>query len=231
MHHRLLGVLLVASGVLFLAAVLNPPVLPHWGDDRSAAATLASAHRGAWFATLWLLSLAIVAAAAAIEAMARLLNSEAARIGRGLYLVGAALGLASTTYDLAVTSTLHDATTVPTGTWASGAGPTGSARRTSRCSRRPRWSPSRSRSGRPGLWPDGPRSSWSSPRPPSSASTRRSAAPCRSRSSSPSSRSAPVSSPAAPEPACRSRPITGAGRGLTDPRSGGTRSSADPDRD
>jgi hypothetical protein len=126
-RRRLLGMLLTASGLLFLAAVLNPPILPHWGDDRSDTVGLASAHRAAWFTTVWLLSLAIVAAAAAAEVMADLLDSAPARIGRGLYLVGAALGLASTAYDLAATSTLHDPAAVPdwylgVGHWTDGLG-------------------------------------------------------------------------------------------------------------
>jgi hypothetical protein len=74
---------------------------------------LAATHRGAWFTTVWLLTLAIVAAIVAIELMAKILDTDAARIGRTLYVVGATLGLASTTYDLAVTSTLLDAKSLP----------------------------------------------------------------------------------------------------------------------
>jgi hypothetical protein len=113
MRRRALGVLLLASGVLFLTAVVNPPILPYWGDDTQAAFRLASGHRGAWFTTVWLLTLAIVAAVAAVELMAKVVDSDAARIGRGLYVVGATLGLAATTFDLAVTSTLLGATEIP----------------------------------------------------------------------------------------------------------------------
>ena len=113
MRHRALGLLMLVSGVLFLAAVINPPILPYWGDDTPAAVKLAATHRGAWFTTVWLLTLAIVAAIAAIELMAKILDTDAARIGRTLYVVGATLGLASTTYDLAVTSTLLDADSLP----------------------------------------------------------------------------------------------------------------------
>jgi hypothetical protein len=104
---------MLVSGVLFLAAVVNPPILPYWGDETQAAVKLAATHRGAWFATVWLLTLAIVAAIVAIELMAKVIDTDAARIGRTLYVVGATLGLASTTYDLAVTSTLLDAKSLP----------------------------------------------------------------------------------------------------------------------
>ncbi|HEY2795628.1 MAG TPA: hypothetical protein VGJ28_24920, partial [Micromonosporaceae bacterium] len=113
MRYRALGVLMLVSGVLFTAAVLNPPILPYWGDDTTAAVNLAATHRGAWFTTVWLLTLSIVAAVAAVELMTTVVNSDVARIGRALYLVGAALGLASTTYDLAVTSTQLDTHTIP----------------------------------------------------------------------------------------------------------------------
>jgi hypothetical protein len=113
MRRRAMGILMLVSGVLFLAAVVNPPILPYWGDDTQAAVKLAAAHRGAWFATVWLLTLAIVAAVAAIELMAKAIDTDAARIGRSLYLVGATLGLAATTYDLAVTSTMLDAKSLP----------------------------------------------------------------------------------------------------------------------
>ena len=33
MRHRAMGVLMLVSGVLFVAAVVNPPILPYWGDD------------------------------------------------------------------------------------------------------------------------------------------------------------------------------------------------------
>lgn len=113
MRHRALGALLLASGLLFLAAVINPPILSYWGDDTPTALKLAAAHRDAWFITVWLLTLAIVVAIAAVEVMASIVDSNAARIGRGLYVVGATLGLAATTYDLAVTSTLLDSKTIP----------------------------------------------------------------------------------------------------------------------
>jgi hypothetical protein len=45
--------------------------------------------------------------------MAQVIDTDVARIGRTLYLVGATLGLAATTYDLAVTSTLLDAKRLP----------------------------------------------------------------------------------------------------------------------
>lgn len=127
MRHRIMGILMLVSGVLFLAAVINPPILPYWGDDTQAAVRLAAAHRGAWFTTVWLLTLAIVAAIAAIELMAKAIDTDAARIGRSLYLVGATLGLAATTYDLAVTSTLLNAKTLPDwylgiAQWANGFG-------------------------------------------------------------------------------------------------------------
>jgi hypothetical protein len=72
-----------------------------------------SADRAAWFASTWLITLSIVAGLAAVELLARTLDSDLARVGRSLYLAGSALGLASTTYDLAVTSTLLGAPRLP----------------------------------------------------------------------------------------------------------------------
>ena len=54
-----------------------------------------------------------MAGLAAVELLARTLDSDLARVGRSLYLAGSALGLASTTYDLAVTSTLLGAPRLP----------------------------------------------------------------------------------------------------------------------
>ena len=118
---------MLASGVLFIAGVANPPLLPYWGDDTGAAVKQAAAHSGAWLTTVWLLTLSIVAAAAAVELLPQVVDSPAARIGRGLYMIGATLGLASTTYDLAVTSTLLNAKTLPSwylgaALWADGLG-------------------------------------------------------------------------------------------------------------
>jgi hypothetical protein len=84
MRHRALGVLALASGVPFLAAVAKPPILPYCGDDTQAVLRRAAAHRGTWFTTVWLLTLAIVATIAAVELMAKILDPGAARIGCGL---------------------------------------------------------------------------------------------------------------------------------------------------
>ena len=60
-----------------------------------------------------LISLSIAARLAAVELLARILNTDLARVGRSLYLADSALGLASTTYDLSVTSTLLGAHSLP----------------------------------------------------------------------------------------------------------------------
>ena len=101
-----MGILFVLSGTCFLAGVLDPPILPTWGSSEAAVIATASAHRAAWFASAWLITLSIVAGLAAVELLARTLDSDLARVGRSLYMAGSVLGLASTTYDLAVTSTL-----------------------------------------------------------------------------------------------------------------------------
>ena len=111
--HRAMGVLFVLSGVLFLAGVLDPPILPTWGGSVTDVMTTASAHRAAWFASTWLITLSIVAGLAAVELLVRILDTDLARVGRGLYVAGSALGLASTTYDLAVTSTLLGSPALP----------------------------------------------------------------------------------------------------------------------
>ena len=113
MRHRATGILFVLSGTCFLAGVLDPPILPTWGGSAADVMATGSAHRAAWFASTWLITLSIVAGLAAVELLARTLDSDLARVGRSLYLAGSALGLASTTYDLAVTSTLLGAPRLP----------------------------------------------------------------------------------------------------------------------
>jgi hypothetical protein len=113
MRNRAMGVLFVLSGVFFLAGVLDPPILPTWGDSATALMATGSAHRTAWFASTWLITLSIVAGLAAIELLVRTLGTDLAAVGRSLYLVGSTLGLASVTYDLSVTSTLLGAARLP----------------------------------------------------------------------------------------------------------------------
>jgi hypothetical protein len=113
MRYRAMGILFVLSGVFFVAAVLDPPLLPTWGGSATVVMATASAHRTAWFASTWLIALSIVAGLAAVELLVRALDTDLARVGRSLYLVGSALGLASITYDLSVTSTLLGARPLP----------------------------------------------------------------------------------------------------------------------
>ncbi|MBO0882344.1 MAG: hypothetical protein J2P17_18810 [Mycobacterium sp.] len=61
----------------------------------------------------WLITLSIVAGLTAFELLVGTLDTGLARVGRSLYLVGGALGLASITYDLGVTSTLLGEHPVP----------------------------------------------------------------------------------------------------------------------
>ena len=122
-----MGILFVLSGGFFVAGVLDPPILPTWGASVADVMTTASAHRTAWFASTWLITLSIVAGLAAFELLARTLGTGTARIGAALYVVGSALGLASTTYDLAVTSTLLGSDELPdwylgVQNWADGLG-------------------------------------------------------------------------------------------------------------
>jgi hypothetical protein len=112
-RYRATGILFVLSGACFLAGVLDPPILPTWGGSEAEVIAVASAHQAAWFASAWLITLSIVAGLAAVELLARTLDSDLARVGRTLYLAGSVLGLASTTYDLAVTSTLLGAPRLP----------------------------------------------------------------------------------------------------------------------
>jgi len=74
----------LAPGVLFLAAVVNPPILPYQGDGTQAVPRPTAARRGTWFTTVWLLTLAIVAAVTAVELMAKIADPAAARTGCGL---------------------------------------------------------------------------------------------------------------------------------------------------
>jgi hypothetical protein len=113
MRSRVMGILFILSGVFFLAGVLDPPILPTWGDPATDVMATASAHRAAWFASSWLITLSIVAGLAAVELLARTLDTDLARVARSLYLVGSTLGLASATYDLSVTSTILGAPHLP----------------------------------------------------------------------------------------------------------------------
>jgi hypothetical protein len=110
---RAMGVLFILSGLLFVAGVLDPPILPTWGAPAADVMATASAHRTAWFVSTWLITLSIAAGLAAVELLVRTLDTDLARVGRSVYVVGSALGLASTTYDLSVTSTLLGAPAQP----------------------------------------------------------------------------------------------------------------------
>ena len=113
MRYRAMGILFILSGVFFVAGVLDPPILPTWGGSSTEVMATAAAHRAAWFASSWLITLSIVAGLAAVELLVRTLDTDLARVGRSLYLIGSTLGLASTTYDLSVTSTLLGAPRLP----------------------------------------------------------------------------------------------------------------------
>ena len=125
MRDRAMGVLFILSGVCFIAAVVNPPLLSTWGGSVPDVVRAASAHRTAWFTSTWLIALSVVAGIAAVELLSRSLDTDTARVGRSLYLAGAGLALASTIYDLSVTSTLLGAARLPgwylgTEHWAEG---------------------------------------------------------------------------------------------------------------
>ena len=113
MRHRATGILFILSGVFFVAGVLNPPILPTWGGSATDGMATASAHRAAWFASTWLIALSIATGLAAVELLVRTLDTGLARVGRSIYLVGSALGLASITYDLSVSSTLLGTSRLP----------------------------------------------------------------------------------------------------------------------
>jgi len=98
MRYRVMGILFILSGVFFVAGVLDPLNLPTWGGSATEVMATASAHRAAWFASTWLITLSIVAGLAAVELLAPALDTDLARTGRSLYLAGSALGLASTTW-------------------------------------------------------------------------------------------------------------------------------------
>ena len=99
-----MGALFTASGVLFVAAVLNPAVIGSWGDSPAASLAAAAGHKAAWYVTTWLITLSVVAGIAAMTMLARSLRTDLARAGLVLYLAGAALVLASMTVELTVTS-------------------------------------------------------------------------------------------------------------------------------
>ena len=59
------------SGTCFLAGVLDPPILPTWGGSAADVMAAGSAHRAAWFASTWLITLSIAAGLAAVELLTR----------------------------------------------------------------------------------------------------------------------------------------------------------------
>jgi hypothetical protein len=103
-RRRAIAVLFLCSGALFLAGVLDPPLVSTWGQPAAQVIATAERHRTAWFTTTWLITLSIVCGLAAVELLAQRLGTGLARLGASIYLAGSVLGLASTTYDLAVTS-------------------------------------------------------------------------------------------------------------------------------
>jgi hypothetical protein len=104
MRDRIMGVLFLASGVMFVLGVVNPPVISTWGDSDAEVLAAALGHKPAWFATTWLITLSVVAATAALTLLARSLRTDGARVGLAIYLMGSALVLASLTFELTVTS-------------------------------------------------------------------------------------------------------------------------------
>ena len=70
MRYRATGILFILSGVFFVAGVLDPPILPTWGGSAAEVMATGSAHRAAWFASTWLITLSIVAGLAAVELLA-----------------------------------------------------------------------------------------------------------------------------------------------------------------
>jgi hypothetical protein len=101
---RVMGSLFLASGVTFVLGVVNPAVIGSWGDPPGQALAAAFGHKAAWYASTWLITVSVVAGVAAVTMLARTLRTDLARIGQALYLAGAALLLASMTFELTVTS-------------------------------------------------------------------------------------------------------------------------------
>jgi hypothetical protein len=77
MRYRARGILVVLSGVFFVAGLLDPPILPAWGGSATDVMAAAPAHRAAWFASTWLITLSIPAGPAAAELLAGTLEIPA----------------------------------------------------------------------------------------------------------------------------------------------------------
>jgi hypothetical protein len=101
---RVMGSLFLASGVTFVLGVVNPAVIGSWGDSPDQVLATAVGHKAAWCASAWLITLSVVAGVAGVTMLARTLRTDLARVGQALYLAGAALLLASMTFELTVTS-------------------------------------------------------------------------------------------------------------------------------
>ncbi len=72
MRHRTTGILFVLAGTCFLAGVLDPPILPTWGGSAADVMATGSAHR----ASTWLITLSIAVGLAAVELLARTLDTD-----------------------------------------------------------------------------------------------------------------------------------------------------------
>jgi hypothetical protein len=79
-------------------------VIGSWGDPPGQALAAAFGHKAAWYASTWLITVSVVAGVAGVTMLARTLRTDLARVGQALYLAGAALLLASMTFELTVTS-------------------------------------------------------------------------------------------------------------------------------
>ena len=113
MRDRAMGVLFILSGVCFIAAVVNPPLLPTWGGSVPEVVRTASAHRTAWFTSIWLIALSVVGGYRGGRASVPVSRHRYGPRWTVALPGRTGLALASTIYDLSVTSTLLGAARLP----------------------------------------------------------------------------------------------------------------------
>ena len=94
MRYRAMGILFILSRRVLPRRRPQPADPADLGDPAADVMATAAAHRAAWFASTWLITLSTVAGLAAVELLVRTLDTD---LARALYLAGSTLGLASAT--------------------------------------------------------------------------------------------------------------------------------------
>ncbi len=99
---RWTGALLGLGGLLPLAAVINPATWPVWGASETDSWRLVTERHGAMVAATWLIWAGVAVSVAAVAMLTRLLRTPLATAALAFFVTGAALALASLTFEATV---------------------------------------------------------------------------------------------------------------------------------